>query len=116
MIDHPELTWGTETSCSAQFTYAIARGINKGWLDESYVPVVKKSLHALTDTSRIAANGDILKVSASTSIGADLNYYNSRKVEVDDQKDRHGSGSMLLALSEMYSLLKKFSPSELKSE
>ena len=47
-------------------------------------------------------NGDILKVSASTSIGADLDYYNSRKIEVDDQKDRHGSGAMLLALSEAY--------------
>jgi rhamnogalacturonyl hydrolase YesR len=105
VLDHPELSWGTETSCSAQFTYAIARGINKGWLDNSYIPIVKKSLHALIDTSRISANGDILKVSASTSIGSDLNYYNSRPVEVDDQKDRHGSGSMLLMLAEMYRLL-----------
>ncbi len=108
VLDHPELSWGTETSCSAQFTYAIARGINKGWLDRSYLPVVVRSLHALIDTSRIAANGDILKVSASTSIGSDLNYYNTRKIEMDDQKDRHGSGSMLLALSEMYWLQQKF--------
>lgn len=108
VLDHPEITWGTETSCSAQFTYAIARGINKGWLDKSYIPIVKKSLNALTDTSRISATGDILKVSASTSIGADLDYYNSRPIEIDDQKDRHGSGSMLLALTEMYVLLQKF--------
>jgi rhamnogalacturonyl hydrolase YesR len=107
VLDHPELSWGTETSCSAQFTYAIARGINKGWLNTSYISVVKKSLHALTDTSRISVAGDILKVSASTSIGLDLNYYNTRKIEIDDQKDRHGSGSMLLALSEMYWLLQK---------
>ncbi len=107
VLDHPELSWGTETSCSAQFTYAIARGINKGWLDSSYIPVVKKSLHALIDTSRISANGDILKVSASTSIGRTLDYYNSRPIETDDQKDRHGSGSMLLMLAEMYKLLEK---------
>ena len=105
VLDHPELSWGTETSCSAQFTYAIARGINKGWLDDSYIPVVKRSLNALIDISRISANGDILKVSASTSIGSELNYYNSRPVEIDDQKDRHGSGSMLLMLAEMYKLL-----------
>lgn len=108
VLDQPELTWGTETSCSAQFTYAIARGINRGWLDRSYLPAVKKSFEALRDISRIARNGDILKVSASTSIGNDLNYYNSRKVEVDDQKDRHGSGSLLLALAEMYRLFQKF--------
>ncbi len=108
VLDHAELTWGTETSCSAQFTYAIARGINKGWLDKKYIPVVKNSLKALTDTSRISKTGDILGVSGSTSIGNDLHYYNSRKIEVDDQKDRHGSGSMLLALAEMYRLFKKF--------
>ena len=108
VLDHPELAWGTETSCSAQFTYAIARGINKGWLDESYLATVKKSFRALTDTSRISITGNILKVSASTSIGNDLEYYNTRKVEIDDQKDRHGSGSMLLALAEMYHLFQKF--------
>ena len=83
----------------------MAPGI--GWLDSSYIPVVKRLVQALIDTSRISANGDILKVSASTSIGSDLNYYNSRPVEVDDQKDRHGSGSMLLMLAEMYKLLEK---------
>lgn len=108
VLDHPELSWGTETSCSAQFTYAIARGINRGWLDQSYLPVVKRSFPALTDTSRISVTGDILKVSASTSIGQDLNYYNTRKVEIDDQKDRHGSGSILLALAELFELFQKF--------
>ncbi len=108
VLDHPELNWGTETSCSAQFTYAIARGVNQGWLDKSYIPVAEKALHALIDTSRISARGDILKVSASTSIGLNLDYYNSRPVEIDDQKDRHGSGSMLLALAEMCRLFQKF--------
>jgi rhamnogalacturonyl hydrolase YesR len=108
VLDHPELSWGTETSCSAQFTYAIARGINEGWLNESYIPVVKKSIEALMDTSRISLTGDILRVSASTSIGNDVSYYNSRKIEIDDQKDRHGSGSLLLALAEAFYLFQKF--------
>jgi rhamnogalacturonyl hydrolase YesR len=93
-----------ETSCSAQFTYAIARGINRGWLDASYIPVVKKSLAALSDPSRISVKGELLKVGASTSIGPDLAYYNARPVEAED-KYSHGSGLMLFALTEMNALL-----------
>ena len=104
VIDHPEIPWGTETTCSAMFTYAIARGINKGWLDKSYLPVVEKSLAALSDTSRITDRGELLRVCASTSIGLDLNYYNERPAENINETDRHGAGLMLLALSEMYTL------------
>jgi rhamnogalacturonyl hydrolase YesR len=105
VIDHPDLSWGTETSCSAQFTYAIARGINRGWLDASYKTAAKKALAALSDTSRISAKGELLRVGASTSIGQDLAYYNSRPVEAEE-KYSHGSGLMLLALTEMNTLLK----------
>jgi unsaturated rhamnogalacturonyl hydrolase len=105
VLDHPELSWGTETSCSAQFTYAIARGINRGWLDAAvYTPVVKKSLAALSDTSRISPKGELLKVGSSTSIGGDINYYNTRPVE-QDKEYSHGSGLMLFALTEMNTLL-----------
>jgi rhamnogalacturonyl hydrolase YesR len=104
VIDHPEIPWGTETTCSAMFTYAIARGINKGWLDKSYLPVVERSLAALSDTSRITDRGELLRVCASTSIGLDLNYYNERPAENINETDRHGAGLMLLALTEMYTL------------
>lgn len=106
VIDHPELTWGEETSCSAQFTYSIARGINRGWLDKSYLPVIVKSFKALSDTSRISLEGDILKVCESTSIGNDLEYYNTRRVE-GISTDHHGDGLMLLAITEMYHLMQK---------
>jgi unsaturated rhamnogalacturonyl hydrolase len=106
VIDHPELTWGEETSCSAQFTYSIARGINKGWLDKSYLPVVINSFKALSDTSRISLDGDILKVCESTSIGNNLDYYNKRRVE-GISTDHHGDGLMLLAITEIYALLQK---------
>jgi unsaturated rhamnogalacturonyl hydrolase len=106
VIDHPELSWGTETSCSAQFTYAIARGINRGWLDKSYVPAARKALDALSDTTRISVRGELLRVGASTSIGPDLEYYNSRPIEAE-RSYSHGSGLMLLALTEMNTLLQK---------
>jgi len=102
VIDHPELTWGTETSCSAQFTYAIARGINRGWLDKSYIPIVNKAFTGLE--KRITSNGSIDRVCMSTSIGDDLEYYNTRSFKDDDY---HGNGLMLLALTEVYRLYEK---------
>jgi rhamnogalacturonyl hydrolase YesR len=116
VLDHPELSWGTETSCSAQFTYAIARGINRGWLDRAqYTPVVKRALASLSDTSRISVNGKLLKVGSSTSIGQDINYYNERPVE-DEKEYSHGSGLMLFALSEMNTLLQNEEKSLTKSK
>ncbi len=104
VIDHPEIPWGTETTCSAMFTYAIARGINKGFLDRSYQPAAEKALVALSDLSRITERGELLRVCASTSIGSDLNYYNDREAEGINQTDRHGAGIMLLCLTEMQTL------------
>ncbi len=99
VIDHPELTWGTETSSSAQFTYALARGINKGWLDTSYSTVVQKALKGLKQ--EINKVGGINRVSRSTSIGLDLDYYNTRPTQDDDH---HGNGLMLLALAEIHAM------------
>ena len=107
VLDHPELSWGTETTCSAQFTFSIARGINMGWLDASYIPVVKKSLQALSSYSRINENGILLRVCPSTSLGKDLDYYNSLVPEDAGYSDHHGDGLVLLALTEMYNLLEK---------
>jgi len=105
VLDHPELAWGTETSCSAQFTFAIARGINRGWLDASYIPVVKRSLQGFSDYSRISKDGKMLRVCPSTSIGFDLEYYNTLIPEKDGQTDHHGDGLIIMALTEMHTLL-----------
>jgi unsaturated rhamnogalacturonyl hydrolase len=99
VIDHPQLSWGTETSSSAQFSYAIARGINRGWLDTSYAPVLQKALKGLK--KEINDVGGINRVSRSTSIGLDIDYYNERPTQDDDH---HGNGLMLLALTEIYAL------------
>jgi len=96
VIDHPELTWGTETSCSAQFTYAMARGVNRGWLDDSYRKNLKSALAGLS--GQVTEDGNIRNVCPSTSIGRDLSYYNER---IRKENDWHGPGLMLLALTEM---------------
>ena len=108
VIDHPELTWGTETSSSAQFTYAMARGINRGWLDKSFIPVVEKSFNMLSDFSKITEKGVLIGICESTSIGQNMEYYNTRKKEQDgNYTDHHGDGLILLALTEMHMLLNK---------
>ena len=100
VVDHPELSFGTETSGSAQFTFAVARGLNKGWLDRNYVPVVEKAIQGLR--GRVTENGGINKVCRSTVIGDNLQYYNNRPIR---DNDHHGHGLMLLALTEVYYLL-----------
>jgi len=95
VIDHPELNWGVETSCSAMFTYAISRAINRGWIDKSNIEVVRRSVNGLN--KKIEADGAILGVCRSASIGSDLKYYETRPTRVDDQ---HGWGATLMALSE----------------
>ncbi len=102
VLDHPELSFGTETSCSAQFTYAVARGINKGWLKKSeYIQVIDNAVRGLK--TRISEQGGINKVCKSTSLGDNLEYYNTRPVR---NNDYHGNGLMLLALTEVYQLTK----------
>ncbi len=95
VIDHPELNWGVETSCSAMFAYAIARAVNRGWIDRSKLEVVRKAVNGLN--KKVEADGTILGVCQSASIGPDLKYYEDRPTVPDDQ---HGPGPVLMALSE----------------
>lgn len=99
VLDHPELAWGTETSCSGQFTYAMARGVNRGWLDDSFRENVNKALAGLA--GQITPEGGINNVCQSTSIGRDLAYYNARAKKDNDQ---HGFGLVLLALAEAWAM------------
>lgn len=74
LVDEPDL-W-EETSGSAMFAYAIIVGVKRGWLDESYVPVVEKSWLALVDY--IDENGDIKDVCAGTNVGYTKEHYKNR--------------------------------------
>jgi rhamnogalacturonyl hydrolase YesR len=99
VLDHPEQSFGTETSCSAQFVYAIARGIRRGWLDKSNTTVVEKAIKGLK--LRISEEGGLYKVCKGTGIGENIEYYNNRATPYDDT---HGKGLMLFALTEAYYL------------
>jgi unsaturated rhamnogalacturonyl hydrolase len=95
VIDHPELKWGVETSCTAMFAYAIARAVNRGWIDRGNLEVVEKAVNGLN--RKVEADGIILGVCQSCSIGPDLKYYEDRPTRPDDE---HGPGPIMMALSE----------------
>ena len=89
----------TETSASAMFTFAIARGVDRGWLDApSYGPVAQAGWNGLA--SRVDANGRVLGTCVGTNYADDYVYYYTRP-SVDDI---HGYGPILLAGSEMIRL------------
>jgi rhamnogalacturonyl hydrolase YesR len=91
----------TETSCSAMFTFAFARGVNRGWLDAgAYGSVAQAGWNGLT--TRIDDQGRITGTCIGTSYADDYVYYYHRPTT----EDIHGYGPVLLAGSEMISLLK----------
>ncbi len=83
-----------ETSGSGFFCYAIARGINQGYLDrKTYLPVVKKAWHGLVGVVRPDGKlGYVQPIGASPA-----------KLTSEDNQE-YGSGAFLLAGSEMYRL------------
>ncbi len=95
VLDHSEL-W-EETSCTAMFTYAISRAVNKGWIDKNNLEVAQKALAGLN--KKITEDGAILDVCQGTGIGFDLQFYAQRQRPFDDH---HGQGAVLLALTELF--------------
>jgi rhamnogalacturonyl hydrolase YesR len=83
-----------EASSSGFFCYAIAWGINHGFLDrKTYLPIVKKAWQGLVGA--VHSDGKLGNVQA---IGA-----SPAKLTSDDNQE-YGSGAFLLAGSEMYKL------------
>lgn len=83
-----------ETSATAMIVYAMAYGVNNGYLDKSeYLPVIESSWEALT--SVIDENG---KLGYVQPIGAD-----PKKV-TQDMTAVYGVGALLLAGTEIYKL------------
>jgi rhamnogalacturonyl hydrolase YesR len=91
----------TETSCSAMFVYALAHGVNRGWLDGgAYGPVAQAGWDGLT--TRIDAEGHVTGTCIGTGYGDDYIFYYTRP----DRDDIHGYGPVLLAGSEMIRLIR----------
>jgi unsaturated rhamnogalacturonyl hydrolase len=92
-----------ETSASAMFVFAIARGINRGWLDgKAFGPAVTLGWNAVT--RKVNDKGQVEGTCVGTGVGWDPMFYMYRPVHV---LAAHGYGPVLLAGAEMIELRRR---------
>jgi len=89
-----------ETSCTAIYTYCMARAINKGWIDAlAYGSQVQLGWHAVT--TKVNDLGEVEGTCVGTGMGYDPAFYYYRP---RNKHAGHGYGPVILAGAEMYRL------------
>lgn len=100
VIDHQESY--LETSGSAMFVLAMARGINYGWLDKKYADTTIRGWIGISE--RITQDGIVSGICRGTPIGYTIDFYNSRETFDNDPR---GLGAVIQAGLEVHELLNK---------
>ena len=91
-----------ETSATAIYAYALARAINRGWLDATaYAPATLLAWNAVS--TKINARGQVEGTCVGTGMAFDPTFYYFRPVS---PYAAHGYGPVLLAGAEVITLLK----------
>jgi rhamnogalacturonyl hydrolase YesR len=100
LLDHNDSY--LETSATAIYTYCMARGINRGWIDAlAYGPMVQLAWNAVT--TKVNAQGQVEGTCVGTGMGFDPAFYYYRP---QSALAAHGYGPLLLAGAEMIKLVK----------
>ncbi len=81
-----------ETSCTGMFIYALARGVQRGWLDASYVNAIERGHAGLS--RMISLKGNIDNICPGTSTQPSEQAYLDRGPR---RNESHGIGPVLLA-------------------
>ena len=92
-----------ETSASAMFTFAIARGVNRGWLPVSYAPVAQTGWRAIEQ--RVRPDGQIEGICVGTTAAYDAVYYYNRPTALNAMQ---GYGPTLMAGAEVLTMIRNF--------
>ncbi len=92
-----------ETSASAMFTFAIARGVNRGWLAPTYAPVAQAGWQALAQ--RVRLDGQIEGICVSTTAAYDAVYYYHRPTDLGAMQ---GYGPVIMAGAEVMTMVDSF--------
>jgi rhamnogalacturonyl hydrolase YesR len=92
-----------ETSASAMFTFAIARGVNRGWLSPVYAPVAQTGWQGVS--KRVLPDGRIEGICVSTTAAYDSVYYYNRPTDLGAMQ---GYGPVLMAGAEVIAMLRSF--------
>ena len=96
-----------EASVSCMFTYALAKGVRKGYLPGSYLPVAQKGYKGIVGQFIKAGPGMQVNLDGTVSVGGlggtpyrdgSYQYYLSEKVVTNDPK---GIGAFLMASNEI---------------
>ncbi|MBI5767035.1 MAG: glycoside hydrolase family 88 protein [Verrucomicrobia bacterium] len=100
LLDRPDSF--LETSATALYSFCIARGVNRGWLDGlAHAPMAVLAWHAVS--TQVNAQGQVENVCVGTGMGFDPAFYYHRPVSA---VAAHGYGPVLLAGAEMIALAK----------
>lgn len=98
LLDQPDSY--LETSCSAMFTFSIARAINRGWISAAaFGSVAQAGWNGVS--TRVTPEGAVEGVCVGTNYATDAMYYYNRPAH----DDVHGYGPVLLAGAEMIRLV-----------
>lgn len=92
-----------ETSATSMFTFAIARGVNRGWLQPVFAPVAQAGWRAVEQ--RIRPDGMIDGTCVGTTAAYDAVYYYNRPT---DPAAMQGFGATLMAGAEVITMLRSF--------
>ena len=93
-----------ETSATAIYTYAIARAVNRGYVDaQMYGPMANLAWNAVA--SKVTAAGQIEGICVGTGMAFEPAFYAYRPTSV---KAAHGYGPTLLAGAEIIEMNKKY--------
>ena len=96
-----------EASGTAMFAYAIAKGVNEGYLSEKYKDVANKAFNGLTrDLIKVLENGDLVITQACAVAGLGGNPYRDGSYEyyINEKKkdnDPKATGPFILAALEL---------------
>jgi unsaturated rhamnogalacturonyl hydrolase len=101
LLDRPDSY--LESSATAMFTFAIARGVNRGWLQPVYAPIAQTGWRALEQ--RIRPDGTIDGTAVATTAAYDAVYYYNRPT---DPHAMQGFGAALMASAEVLAMTRNF--------
>jgi len=94
-----------ESSCSAMFTYCIARAVNEGWIDQRYGTIALRGWEGLKD-NKITPDGQVKDICIGTGIEDNLVFYYNRPARLNET---HGLGAVIDAGIEVIKLKKNMS-------
>ena len=101
LLDKPESY--DESSVTAMYVYGIAKAINEGWFDDTYLRIAQLGWNALKK-DQITENGQFKNVCVGTGITDDLPFYYTRPV---GENEKHGLGLIIDAGVEILKLNKR---------